>query len=223
MCSTTSFPLDSSVHCIKIKASQSRRTKACKKHGHQNWLERENEWYDLHGVMDIFHPDLQRREVLELHHQQSCALAFLPSNHLTIRCTPRTTMSTKPICTSCLRALRQTARRPIRSSQSLRLLSTTPVRADYTVNPPRAEAQPDASTMQKFAQRMRAQKQMLAATEPYVAYGSTQELFRICGRPGEYTMPKVENEENKKVLETGEEIGVGEGWWYNGTSPFTLC
>ena len=79
---------------------------------------------------------------------------------------------------------------------------------------------PDASTMQKFAQRMRAQKQMQAATEPYVAYGATEDLFRACARAGEYTMPTVAEGEEPLRSAQGEDLGVGSGWWYEGNTLF---
>jgi hypothetical protein len=74
--------------------------------------------------------------------------------------------------------------------------------------------------MQKFAQRMRAQKQMQAATEPYVAYGATEDLFRACARAGEYTMPTVAEGEEPLRSAKGEDIGVGQGWWYQGNILF---
>ncbi|KAI5249418.1 hypothetical protein E4T43_00664 [Aureobasidium subglaciale] len=72
----------------------------------------------------------------------------------------------------------------------------------------------DASAMQKLAQRMRAQKQMKAATEPYVAYGATEDLFRACARAGEYSMPTVAEGEEPLRSAKGEDLGVGSGWWY---------
>lgn len=70
--------------------------------------------------------------------------------------------------------------------------------------------------MQKFAQRMRAQKQMQAATEPYVAYGATEDLFRACARAGEYSMPTVTEGEEPLRTSKGEDLGIGQGWWYEG-------
>lgn len=74
----------------------------------------------------------------------------------------------------------------------------------------------DASAMQKFAQRMRAQKQMRAATEPYVAYGATEDLFRECAKAGEYTIPAVSEGQEPAKTAKGEDLGVGTGWWYDG-------
>jgi hypothetical protein len=76
--------------------------------------------------------------------------------------------------------------------------------------------------MQKFAQRMRAQKQMKAATEPYVAYGATEDLFRACARAGEYTMPTVAEGEEPLRSAKGEDLGVGSGWWYEGNTLFHI-
>lgn len=74
----------------------------------------------------------------------------------------------------------------------------------------------DASSMQRFAQRIRAQGQMRAATEPYVAYGATEDLFRECARAGEYTMPSVKAGEDPPRTAKGEDLGLGVGWWYDG-------
>lgn len=70
--------------------------------------------------------------------------------------------------------------------------------------------------MQKFAQRLRAQKQLVAATEPYVAYGATEDLFRECARAGSYTVPAVAEGQPPARTPTGEDLGVGSGWWYEG-------
>lgn len=53
-------------------------------------------------------------------------------------------------------------------------------------------------------------------TETYIAYGATAELFKECARQADYTIPQVlEGGEAPKTAK-GEDLGVGEGWWYNG-------
>ncbi|RDW90890.1 uncharacterized protein DSM5745_02665 [Aspergillus mulundensis] len=53
------------------------------------------------------------------------------------------------------------------------------------------------------------------AAETYVAYGLTQKLFEACSKEGDYTIPQL-NEKGAQVpkTEAGEDLGVGEGWWY---------
>lgn len=63
------------------------------------------------------------------------------------------------------------------------------------------------------------------AAETYVAYGMTQKLFEACSRQAEYSIPQL-SQKGVPVpkTEAGEDIGVGEGWWYQGSlrSP-PLC
>lgn len=154
-------------------------------------------------------------------------------------------MASNNVCNSCIRALRQGPTRQVNvslftqvrkgtGSDSLpqgrivhtrlsprgqflgRTFATTASRLEAG----KPQEGPDASTMQKFAQRMRAQKQMKAATEPYVAYGATEDLFRACARAGEYTMPTVAEGEEPLRSAKGEDLGVGSGWWYEGTTFF---
>ncbi|KAL4947677.1 ubiquinol-cytochrome C chaperone-domain-containing protein [Aspergillus filifer] len=53
--------------------------------------------------------------------------------------------------------------------------------------------------------------------ETYIAYGMTRELFLACTRSADYTIPQLK-EKGGKAPKTvaGEDLGVGEGWWYQG-------
>ncbi|KAL3437146.1 ubiquinol-cytochrome C chaperone-domain-containing protein [Aspergillus tetrazonus] len=53
------------------------------------------------------------------------------------------------------------------------------------------------------------------AAEQYIAYGMTQRLFEACSKQGDYTIPQLK-EKGAQVpkTEAGEDLGVGEGWWY---------
>lgn len=57
--------------------------------------------------------------------------------------------------------------------------------------------------------------------ETYVAYGLTQKLFEACSSQADYIIPQVSQ---KGVTvprnEAGEDLGVGEGWWYKGLLSF---
>ncbi|KAL2824678.1 ubiquinol-cytochrome C chaperone-domain-containing protein [Aspergillus cavernicola] len=51
--------------------------------------------------------------------------------------------------------------------------------------------------------------------ETYVAYGMTQRLFEVCSSQADYRIPQLQ-EKGAQVpkTEAGEDLGVGEGWWY---------
>lgn len=172
-------------------------------------------------------------------------------------------MNTSSACGSCLRALRQSAKKDVRVrayakgcwlatpksntfyAQSIQPALSSRIQSlarpfsntaaqrlrieDVTEQSPTASSprDGDASTIQKFAQRLRAQKQLAAATEPYVAYGATEDLFRECARAGAYTIPTLEEGSPPARTPTGEDLGVGSGWWYEGMHethhPGQLC
>ncbi|KAL4889115.1 ubiquinol-cytochrome C chaperone-domain-containing protein [Aspergillus ambiguus] len=54
-----------------------------------------------------------------------------------------------------------------------------------------------------------------SSAETYVAYGMTQKLFEACSSQAEYSIPQV-SQKGAQVpkTEAGEDLGVGEGWWY---------
>ncbi|BAE65365.1 unnamed protein product [Aspergillus oryzae] len=51
--------------------------------------------------------------------------------------------------------------------------------------------------------------------ETYVAYGMTQKLFEACSSQADYSIPQA-TQKGAQVpkTEAGEDLGVGEGWWY---------
>ncbi|KAL4781924.1 ubiquinol-cytochrome C chaperone-domain-containing protein [Aspergillus varians] len=53
------------------------------------------------------------------------------------------------------------------------------------------------------------------AAETYVAYGMTQKLFEACSSQADYRIPQLQ-EKGAQVpkTEAGEDLGVGESWWY---------
>ncbi|OJJ50451.1 hypothetical protein ASPZODRAFT_11322 [Penicilliopsis zonata CBS 506.65] len=53
------------------------------------------------------------------------------------------------------------------------------------------------------------------AAETYVAYGFTQKLFEACSSQADYSIPDASGNRDKiPKNEAGEDIGVGDGWWY---------
>jgi hypothetical protein len=65
-----------------------------------------------------------------------------------------------------------------------------------------------------LAQRIR--KRAAGATEIYVAYGSTEALFNICAQQADYDIPEVKEKIPTPLSPTGEELGIGDSWWYKG-------
>lgn len=57
------------------------------------------------------------------------------------------------------------------------------------------------------------------AAETYVAYGMTQKLFEACSTQADYKIPQA-SQKGVEVpkTEAGEDLGVGESWWYTGES-----
>uniref|UniRef100_A0A093XQN1 TIP41-like protein n=1 Tax=Talaromyces marneffei PM1 TaxID=1077442 RepID=A0A093XQN1_TALMA len=53
------------------------------------------------------------------------------------------------------------------------------------------------------------------AAETYVSYGFTQKLYEACSSQADYEIPQLA-QKGVEVPKTadGEELGVGEGWWY---------
>ncbi|KKA19342.1 Ubiquinol-cytochrome C chaperone [Rasamsonia emersonii CBS 393.64] len=53
-------------------------------------------------------------------------------------------------------------------------------------------------------------------TETYVSYGLTQKLFEACSAQADYRIPQAA-QKGAEIPKTasGEDLGVGEGWWYN--------
>jgi cytochrome b pre-mRNA-processing protein 3 len=134
-------------------------------------------------------------------------------------------MSNSTVCTSCIRSLRQQTRRHLlqrqpqktsvqaaaSSSITTRAFTTSPRTLNNNQqNPPTDQASLIAS--------LRASSNPLAkaTTEPYVAYGATEDLFRACAQTCSYTIPAAEQTPPAPAPKNdrGEDVGVGEGWWF---------
>ncbi|KAK3702195.1 Serine carboxypeptidase 3 [Vermiconidia calcicola] len=170
-------------------------------------------------------------------------------------------MAATTICTSCLRALRQQARKELQSTsrqqyrhQSIPSIARLPLfntRAFATssiqaVQPPRSTAKDDpdpepliklpseyqrktttsSSTtstdpLKSFAASVRQFETLRSTTEPYVAYGSTEDLFRLCSQQCSYTIPNALKTPPEPAPKNAalEDVGEGEGWWYAPKGP----
>lgn len=54
------------------------------------------------------------------------------------------------------------------------------------------------------------------STETYTAYGATEILYKECARQASYAINRTEDVDPPKTKD-GEDLGVGEGWWNNGS------
>ncbi|KAI5303347.1 hypothetical protein KEM56_007646, partial [Ascosphaera pollenicola] len=84
----------------------------------------------------------------------------------------------------------------------------------FTDTATRHASQPKKPTpISKIAQSV--QSHASKTTETYIAYGATRSLFEACSKQADYTIPQALKGEEAPTLPTGEELGVGEGWWYD--------
>jgi cytochrome b pre-mRNA-processing protein 3 len=135
-----------------------------------------------------------------------------------------TNMSNSTVCTSCIRTLRQQTRRHLLQRQpqktsSLPSIASTTNRAisssSRTLNNQQQKSPTDQASL---IASLRASSNPLAkaTTEPYVAYGATEDLFRACAQTCSYTIPAAEEKPPAPAPKNdrGEDVGVGEGWWF---------
>ena len=51
-----------------------------------------------------------------------------------------------------------------------------------------------------------------------MAYGACELLVKECARIADYSIPQAAKpEEEIPKSEKGEDVGIGKGWWYEGT------
>lgn len=131
-------------------------------------------------------------------------------------------MSSSTICTSCIRSLRQQTRRqllqPQKSSHGLPLAATRAFASSRTLLQQEEASKKDGPTQASFIASLRSSTNPIAkaTTEPYVAYGATEELFKACASTCTYTIPAANEKPPQPAPknEAGEDIGAGEGWWF---------
>ena len=135
-------------------------------------------------------------------------------------------MPPKSVCISCLRTLRLQARRNVQGRLqtpatqasvevlSRRPFSTSPINDQKSTQPPPPPNTKDP--IANFAAQVRSKQTFKSTTEPYVAYGSTEELFKECAKQCNYTIPAVLKQPPEPPPKNagGEDIGEGQGWWY---------
>src|SRR4051812_43847630 len=56
-------------------------------------------------------------------------------------------------------------------------------------------------------------------TRTYTAYGLTEILYEACRSQADYSIPQASDPEAEiPKTDDGEDLGVGTGWWYEGTN-----
>ena len=75
------------------------------------------------------------------------------------------------------------------------------------------------STADKVAQKIR--KTAPVTTETYIAYGACENLVKECARQADYTISQEGRKDRGEIPKSknGEDLGVGQGWWYEGRRP----
>lgn len=76
---------------------------------------------------------------------------------------------------------------------------------------------PTSSSSLNIAAEIR--KRAKLTTETYIAYGACESLVKECARHADYTIPQAGKKGGDGIPKSrdGEDLGVGKGWWYEGT------
>ncbi|EEP76059.1 conserved hypothetical protein [Uncinocarpus reesii 1704] len=96
-----------------------------------------------------------------------------------------------------------------------RLSKPSPRRYASTSNAQKPPPLQDPTPLPKPPVAGRQRAAGLRSTETYVAYGITKKLFEACSAQADYKIPQI-SERGAEIPKTanGEDLGVGEGWWY---------
>ncbi|KAL5364579.1 ubiquinol-cytochrome C chaperone-domain-containing protein [Aspergillus floccosus] len=117
-----------------------------------------------------------------------------------------------PTQVKALRAAPSTFQRHAFSSCATLPNTPSPLRPSRAVNAPNLPLQSSRSASRLSRAIM---PRPGSSAETYVAYGMTQKLFEACSNQADYSIPQV-SQKGAQVpkTEAGEDLGVGEGWWY---------
>lgn len=153
-------------------------------------------------------------------------------------------MASKTLCRTCLRALRSehhnefAQARPLTPARSIAAAKSSATSIRYTrpfYSTPASRAQltehnrPDtppkpqnyksshANPMTNLAASLRSSGALKGTTEPYIAYGSTEVLYRTCAAQCDYTVPNILKEPPEPAPRNAadEDIGEGTGIWFD--------
>jgi cytochrome b pre-mRNA-processing protein 3 len=116
------------------------------------------------------------------------------------------------------RAFSSTVARPLEPNPGP---NATPRTSIPPVDPARAEGGPKAQTPVSIKAAAGLKKVAGRATETYTAYGSTELLYKECAVQADYSIPQAgKDEQETPKTESGEDLGVGSGWWHTGRSSW---
>ncbi|KAL8686185.1 MAG: hypothetical protein Q9218_007290, partial [Villophora microphyllina] len=84
-------------------------------------------------------------------------------------------------------------------------------------SPGSQQPQPKSSKAVPASVKLAAEVRKLAPsiTEPYVAYSVCEKLIKTCASQANYSVPqRYEKDGVIPKTASGEDLGVGKGWWY---------
>ncbi len=87
-----------------------------------------------------------------------------------------------------------------------------------TTNPSEPKAQQPKPIPASIKLAAEVRKRATSVTETYIAYSVCEKLIKECASQADYTIPQ-RHEKDGVVPKgaDGEDVGVGKGWWYEGT------
>ncbi|KAK5174616.1 Serine carboxypeptidase 3 [Saxophila tyrrhenica] len=105
---------------------------------------------------------------------------------------------------------RQDPSSPMFEKQISPVLTTTPFRQQQPAPTEHSSDRPPSAPIQNFASSIRSNKALRNTTEPYIAYGSTEDLYLLCSAPAAYTIPSrnASPPEPAPTTSDGEDLGV---------------
>ncbi|KAI9373140.1 ubiquinol-cytochrome C chaperone-domain-containing protein [Aspergillus egyptiacus] len=118
----------------------------------------------------------------------------------------------------CARLQAQTLSRPFTSSmasrRSLCAIPVSPYRSQPRQQPSSSKTNLNVQGCRSVSRLARVIRRPGSAAETYIAYGMTNKLFDACSSQADYKIPQLQEGGQVPKTEAGEDLGVGEGWWY---------
>ncbi|TAQ87717.1 hypothetical protein B7494_g3949 [Chlorociboria aeruginascens] len=135
-------------------------------------------------------------------------------------------MSSKS-CASCLRILQRQSRSIVQSQSRFtarRAFTTSSInyagapepdmKQSMPIPPGKASAISSITTPTPTSTKLTEQIRSVNP-ETYSAFGFTEELYKECAHQADYTIPQASSKDEEiPATEEGEDLGVGEGWWF---------
>lgn len=88
----------------------------------------------------------------------------------------------------------------------------------FATSPARSATAPSCNAPAKTEKIEVKPRKIGGITETYTAYGATEAMYKECARRADYKILKAADEDVEvPKMEDGEDLGVGGGWWHEGT------